>query len=205
MAPASVSGGVDFAREVIERALGPERAADLLGRLTSASETRPFEFLRRVPPERIAALLRGESPRRWRWCSPACTRLSRPECSRACPKSSSRTSRCGSRAWATPAHESSSRSRQVIRQKLGAAVERKYSASGGAKALAGILNHADRTTERNVLESLPAPTRISPRRCAACCSCSRTSSSSTSAPSNRCCARSTRRTSCWPCAAPPRT
>ncbi len=53
---------MDFARGVIERALGPERAAELLGRLASASETRPFEFLRRVPPERIAVLLRGESP-----------------------------------------------------------------------------------------------------------------------------------------------
>ena len=51
----TVSGGLDFARGVIERALDPERATDLLGRLESASETRPFEFLRRVPPERIAA------------------------------------------------------------------------------------------------------------------------------------------------------
>ena len=55
------SGGMDFARGVIERALGPERAAELLGRLSARAETRPFEFLRRVPPERIAALLRSES------------------------------------------------------------------------------------------------------------------------------------------------
>src|ERR1700686_1722154 len=56
------SGGIDFAREVIERALGPERAAELLGRIAPGAEARPFEFLRRVPPERISALLRNESP-----------------------------------------------------------------------------------------------------------------------------------------------
>ena len=43
---------------------------------------------------------------------------------------------------------------EVIRHKLGAAVEQEYSASGGARTLAGILNHADRSTERNVLENL---------------------------------------------------
>jgi flagellar motor switch protein FliG len=55
-------GGLDFAREVIERALGPERAAELLGRLSGSTGARPFEFLRAVSPERIAGLLRNESP-----------------------------------------------------------------------------------------------------------------------------------------------
>src|ERR1700753_3625376 len=55
------TGGVDYARDVIERALGPERAVELLGRIAGPAETRPFEFLRRVPAERVAALLRPES------------------------------------------------------------------------------------------------------------------------------------------------
>ena len=52
---------MDFVRSVIERALGPERAAELLGRLSPREETRPFEFLRRVPPEQLAGFLRNES------------------------------------------------------------------------------------------------------------------------------------------------
>src|SRR5271165_2612792 len=59
---ASANGGVDFARDVIERALGPERAAQLLGRLSAGEEARPFAFLRNAPPERVAGLLRSESP-----------------------------------------------------------------------------------------------------------------------------------------------
>jgi flagellar motor switch protein FliG len=150
----SVSGGLDFARGVIERALGPERAGELLGRLTSANETRPFEFLRRVPPERIAALLRSESPQtvalvlaslHTNLAAEVLARL--PESEQ--PDIALRIARMGN-AGTRVIHQVE----QVIRQKLGATVERKYSASGGAKALAGILNHADRTTERNVLESL---------------------------------------------------
>jgi len=151
---ASVSGGLDFARGVIERALGPERATELLGRLESASETRPFEFLRRVPPERIAALLRGESPQtvalvlaslHTNLAAEVLARL--PDSEQ--PDIALRIARMGNAGTRVIQQVE-----QVIRQKLGATVERKYSASGGAKALAGILNHSDRTTERNVLESL---------------------------------------------------
>ncbi|CAN5214276.1 hypothetical protein BH20ACT16_BH20ACT16_10510 [soil metagenome] len=55
-------GGVEFAREVLERAVGPERAREIVGRLTVAIERRPFEFLRRTPPEQIHAFIRNEAP-----------------------------------------------------------------------------------------------------------------------------------------------
>jgi flagellar motor switch protein FliG len=153
-AASGVTGGLDFARGVIERALGPEQAAELLGRLASASETRPFEFLRRVPPERIATLLRGESPQtvalvlaslNSTLAAGVLARL--PESEQ--PDIALRIARMGHAGTRVIQQVE-----QVIRRKLGATVERKYSASGGAKTLAGILNHADRTTERNVLENL---------------------------------------------------
>jgi flagellar motor switch protein FliG len=150
------AGGVDFARGVIERALGPERAAEFLGRLSARTETPPFEFLRRVPPERTAALLRSEAAQTIALIlaslntTVAAGVLARlPE--RQQPDIALRIARMG---------ETSARVIQqveeVIRHKLNAAGEQEYSAAGGTKALAGILNHADRTTERNVLETLAA-------------------------------------------------
>ncbi|MGH2856669.1 MAG: flagellar motor switch protein FliG, partial [Solirubrobacteraceae bacterium] len=47
------AGGVEYAREVLERALGLDRAAEIIGRLSSVIEKRPFEFLRRTPPEQV--------------------------------------------------------------------------------------------------------------------------------------------------------
>src|ERR1700743_2083371 len=55
-------GGVDYAREVLERALGPERAAEITGRLSAVIEMRPFEFLARTPAEQIVAFIRNEAP-----------------------------------------------------------------------------------------------------------------------------------------------
>src|ERR1700712_1351757 len=56
------AGGGDYAREVLERALGPEKAAEITGRLSAVIEMRPFEFLARTPPEQIVAFLRNEAP-----------------------------------------------------------------------------------------------------------------------------------------------
>ncbi|HEY4997139.1 MAG TPA: flagellar motor switch protein FliG [Solirubrobacteraceae bacterium] len=148
------SGGIDFAREVIERALGPERAAELLGRIAPGAEARPFEFLRRVPPERISGLLRSESPQVAALIlaslptSLAATVLARlPEPQQ--PDIALRIARLGH----TSARVIES-IEDVVRHKLTAVSEREYASAGGTKALAGILNHADRSLERNVLENL---------------------------------------------------
>jgi flagellar motor switch protein FliG len=148
------SGGVDFAREVIERALGPERAVELLGRIAGPPETRPFEFLARVPVDRIAGLLRGESNQIVALVLAnlpnglAAGVLGKlPEASQ--PDIALRIARIGETSAAVIGQLE-----QAIRERLGAATEREYAVAGGTKTLANILNHADRALERNVLENL---------------------------------------------------
>jgi flagellar motor switch protein FliG len=155
-AGADVTGGIDFARDVLERALGAERAEELIGRLSTVIEMRPFEFLRRTPPEQIVAFLRSESPQTIALVvanlhtvlsAQVLARL--PESLQ--PEIALRIARMG---------ETSPRVIQqvedVVRQKLTTLVEQEYSTAGGSKALANILNHADRPTERNVLDHLTA-------------------------------------------------
>src|SRR5262249_61752571 len=56
------AGGVEFARGVLMRSLGEDRADEIIGRLAATIERRPFEFLRRTPAEQIVVFLRNESP-----------------------------------------------------------------------------------------------------------------------------------------------
>jgi flagellar motor switch protein FliG len=151
-----VAGGIEFAREVLERALGAERAEELLGRLSTVIESRPFEFLRRTPPEQIVAFLRAESPQTIALVianlhtvlsAQVLARL--PE--RLQPDIALRIARMGETSPTVIQQVE-----DVVRKKLTAVVEQEYSAAGGAKALAQILNHADRPTERNVLDHLAA-------------------------------------------------
>ncbi len=175
---AGASGGIEFARDVIERALGPERAAELLGRMSARTETPPFEFLQRVPAERTVALLRSESPQTIALIlaslqtSSAAQVLARlPE--RQQPDIALRIARMG---------ETSAQVVQqvedVIRHKLTAVVERSTRRPVAPRRWRrSSITRTARPSAR-AREARRRPTRTSPRRCAACCSCSRTSSSS---------------------------
>jgi flagellar motor switch protein FliG len=148
------AGGVEYARDVLERAIGPERAAEIIGRLSSVIEMRPFEFLRRTPPEQIVTFLRNEAPQTVALVVANLHTTLAAQVLSTLPEDDQadiglRIARMGD--------TSPDVVRQVedtMRQKLATVVQQEYSAAGGIKSLAEILNHADRPTERNVLDSL---------------------------------------------------
>lgn len=55
-------GGVAYARQVLERALGASRAMEILSRLTSSLAPRPFDTLRNADPMQLLTFLQGEHP-----------------------------------------------------------------------------------------------------------------------------------------------
>jgi flagellar motor switch protein FliG len=148
------AGGVEYARDVLERALGRERATEIIGRLSTVIEMRPFEFLRRTPAEQIVTFLHNEAPQTVALViANLHTTLSAqvlahlPEAEQA--DIALRIARMGETS-----PEVVKQVEGVIRQKLASVVQQEYSIAGGVKSLAEILNNADRSTERNVLDSL---------------------------------------------------
>jgi flagellar motor switch protein FliG len=148
------AGGVDFAREVLERALGAERALEIIGRLSTVMEMRPFEFLRSTPPDQLVTFLRNEAPQtvalvvanlHTTLASQVLSNL--PEAGQA--EIALRIARMGETS-----PDVVKQVEQVMRKKLDSVVQQEFSVAGGVKSLADILNHADRSTERNVLDSL---------------------------------------------------
>ena len=147
-------GGVAYAKDVLERALGPEKAAEITGRLSAVIEMRPFEFLHRTPPEQINAFLRNEAPQtKALVISSLHTTLAAEVLSLLDEDQQADVSlRIARMSETSPAVIREVES--VMRQKLSNVLSEEYAASGGVKSLADILNHADRPTERNVLDTL---------------------------------------------------
>jgi flagellar motor switch protein FliG len=56
------SGGIDYARELLEKALGPQKAVDIINRLTSSLQVRPFDFIRRTDPAHLLNFIQQEHP-----------------------------------------------------------------------------------------------------------------------------------------------
>ncbi|MDR2662638.1 MAG: flagellar motor switch protein FliG, partial [Treponema sp.] len=47
------TGGIDYARELLEKSLGSQKAIDIINRLTSSLQVRPFDFIRRTDPAHL--------------------------------------------------------------------------------------------------------------------------------------------------------
>jgi flagellar motor switch protein FliG len=148
------AGGVEYARDVLERALGRDRADEIIGRLATVIEMRPFEFLRRTPPEQIVTFLHNEAPQtvalviaNLHTTLSAAVLAHLPESEQA--DIALRIARMGETS-----PDVVKQVEEVIKQKLASVVQQEYSIAGGVKSLADILNHADRSTDRNGLDSL---------------------------------------------------
>jgi len=55
-------GGVDYSRQLLARAVGPRRGAEILERITASQQLSSFEILRSADPIQVANLLAEEHP-----------------------------------------------------------------------------------------------------------------------------------------------
>jgi flagellar motor switch protein FliG len=148
-------GGVAYARDVLERAMGVAKATDILARLATAIETTPFEFLRRTHPDQVWAFLRNEHPQT---IALVIANLHTHEFAAKVMKlipadlQAEIASRIATMNQTSP--EIVKEVARLVKLKLDAVVQHEYAVAGGVHALASILNAADRAMERNVLEYL---------------------------------------------------
>ena len=55
-------GGIEYAKEVLQKAFGPEKAMRIIERLVSNLQVKPFDFLRQADPLQLVNFLQNEHP-----------------------------------------------------------------------------------------------------------------------------------------------
>ena len=55
-------GGIGYAKDLLQKALGEEKAKDVLGKLTASLQVRPFEFIRKTDASQILNFIQDEHP-----------------------------------------------------------------------------------------------------------------------------------------------
>jgi flagellar motor switch protein FliG len=148
-------GGVRYARDVLTRAVGEARAADILDRLSTYIETTPFEFLRLTPPDQIHAFLRSEHPQTTALviANLPTTELAAKVMALLASEEQAEIALRIARMERTQPDVVKEVAR-VMQTKLDMVMQAEYSAAGGVGSLADILNKSDRAAERNILEHL---------------------------------------------------
>jgi flagellar motor switch protein FliG len=148
------AGGIDYARDVLAQALGHERAAAIIGRLQTVIERRPFEFLRRIPAEQIVGFLRNEAPQTIALVVASLHSTLAAEVLSYLSEGEQAEIALRIARMSETSPETVRQVESVMRQKVAMVVQQEIVTAGGVRSLAEILNQADRTTERNVLDSI---------------------------------------------------
>ena len=150
------SGGLEYAKEVLEHLMGPERAREVLAIVSEVQEGKPFDFVRRTPPEQIAAFLTDESPQTIALVianlSPGVGAKVLSELPTDIqPDVALRIALMGETTPAVVRDVA-----QGLRDKLSNVLEHEFSSAGGVDTLAELLGQAGRSTERIVLQNIGA-------------------------------------------------
>lgn len=151
-------GGIEYARDVLTKALGDDKALDVIKRLTASLQVRPFEFVRKADPTQLLNYLQGEHPQ-----TIALILSFLPSEQGAVIISSlppelqiDIAKRIASMERTSP--ETIREIEKVLEKKLSTLVGQDYTAIDGLETVVQILTRVDRGTERTILESLEMQT-----------------------------------------------
>lgn len=147
-------GGIEYARELLEKALGPERAEDIIKRLTASLAIRPFDFARKTDPGQLLNFIQNEHPQTialiLAYLHPEQAGLILSSLSPELQVDVARRVAKLDRTNPEVLQEIES----TLEQRLSAFVMDDYTVAGGIESIVDILNMVDRTTEKTILDSL---------------------------------------------------
>ena len=147
-------GGISYAKELLEKALGQEKARDVIGKLTASLQVRPFEFVRKTDPAQLLNFIQDEHPQTIALVLSYLPSGQAAQVVSALPpeKQSDVAKRIATMDRTSP--DVIKEVEGVLERKLSSLVNQDYTIVGGTDAIVAILNAVDRGTERHILETL---------------------------------------------------
>ena len=147
-------GGIDYARDVLQKALGDDKARDILERLTATLQVRPFDAVRKTDPSQLLNFLQGEHPQT---ISLVLSYLHPSQASQILSSLPQQIQTEVARRIAQMDRTSPDIIKEVegvLEQKLSSVVTNEYATAGGIESIVDVLNQVDRGTEKNILDNL---------------------------------------------------
>lgn len=147
-------GGLNYARQVLEKALGEDKAVSILNRLTSSLQVKPFDFARKAEPEQILNFIQQEHPQTMAlilsYLDPVQAGQILSELNPDVQAEVARRIAVMDRTSPEIINEVE----RVLEQKLSSSFTQDYTQTGGIEAVVEVLNGVDRGTEKTILDSL---------------------------------------------------
>lgn len=147
-------GGINYARQILEKALGTEKALEIINKLTVSLQVRPFDFVRKTDATQLLNFIQNEHPQAialiLSYLKPsqaAIVLASLPQ-----EKQADVARRIALMDRTSP--DIIKEVERVLEKKLSSLVTEDYTAVGGVDAIVEIINSVDRGTEKHIMETL---------------------------------------------------
>ena len=147
-------GGIGYAKELLEKALGEEKAHDVISKLTASLQVRPFEFIRKTDASQLLNFIQDEHPQTIALILSYLPPLRASAVISALPleKQADVAKRIAQMDRTSP--DVIKEVERVLERKLASLVNQDYTIVGGVDAIVEILNSVDRGTEKHIMENL---------------------------------------------------
>lgn len=147
-------GGIGYAKDLLQKALGDDKAREVLGKLTASLQVRPFEFIRKTEASQILNFIQDEHPQ-----TIALILAYLPSQQAAAVVSALAPEKQADVAKRIAMMDRTSpdvikQVEKVLEKKLASLVNQDYTIVGGIDSIVSILNTVDRSTEKHIMESL---------------------------------------------------
>ncbi|MDR1914589.1 MAG: flagellar motor switch protein FliG [Clostridiales bacterium] len=147
-------GGITYAKQILEKALGESRAYEVITKLTVSLQVRPFDFIRRADSSQILNFIQNEHPQtialilayiRPKQAAEVLAELDEE-------KQTEVARRIAVMDRTSP--DVIKEVEKVLERKLSSMLTADYTTVGGVDSVVEILNSVDRGTERHIMETL---------------------------------------------------
>ena len=147
-------GGIGYAKELLEKALGADKAMDVIGKLTASLQVKPFEFVRKADASQILNFIQDEHPQTIALILSYLAPSQSSMILSALPpdRQADVAKRIATMDRTSP--DVIKEVERVLETQLSSLVNQDYTTIGGVDAVVEILNTVDRGTEKHIMETL---------------------------------------------------
>ncbi|RAP76262.1 flagellar motor switch protein FliG [Paenibacillus montanisoli] len=147
-------GGITYAREILEKALGESKAMEVINRLTATLQVRPFDFARKAEASQILNFIQNENSQTIALVLSYLQAEQASQILSSLPQEKQAEVARRVALMDSTSPEVISQVERILEQKLSATVTQDYTSAGGIESIVHILNGVDRGTERTILDAL---------------------------------------------------
>lgn len=147
-------GGIGYAKTVLEKAVGKDEAMQIINRLTSTLQVRPFDFARKADPGQILNFIQNEHPQTIALILSYLDSSQAGQILSELPQEMQADIAKRIALMDRTSPEVINEVEQILERKLSATVTQDFTQAGGVEAVVEVLNGVDRSTERTILDAL---------------------------------------------------